>query len=69
MQGILKGKESALTLPIDRRKVIFEKYRVEPEKDETMEIYEVSYFKEIFRKKELGEYIGELKEIWNKKRD
>lgn len=53
--------------PIDGRKVIFEKCRIEPEMDETMGVYEASHFREIFPEEKLEEYIGELKEIWNKK--
>jgi len=40
--------------------VIFKKCRIEPENDETMGVYEVSYFKDIFPEEKLKEYIRRL---------
>jgi hypothetical protein len=52
---------------VDRRVVVFEKCRIEPEITETMGDYEASYFKDIFPEEKLKEYVGELEKIWNKK--
>ena len=52
--------------PNDKRGVIFEKCRIEPENTETMEEYDASYFKEIFPEEQLEEYMRELEKIWNK---
>ena len=53
---------------IDGRVVTIEKCRIEPEKDQTIGVYEASYFKGIFPEEKLNEYLRELEEIWNKKR-
>jgi hypothetical protein len=53
--------------PIDGRRVIFEKCKIESENEGTMGDYEASYFKGIFPEEELKEYVHELENIWNKK--
>ncbi len=45
----------------------FEKCRIEPEKDQTIGVYEASYFKGIYPEERLNEYLRKLEEIWNKK--
>jgi len=53
---------------IDKRVVTFEKCRIEPEKDQTIGVYEASYFKGIYPEEKLKEYLKKLEKIWNKKR-
>ena len=50
------------------RKKLFEKCRLEPEKDQTIGVYEASYFKGIYPEEKLNEYLRKVEKIWNKKR-
>jgi len=49
--------------------VTFEKCRLEPEKGETIGVYEVSYFKGIYPEERLKEYFEGLEKIRNKLRE
>ena len=46
--------------PIDGRKKVFEKCKIEPEKVETIGVYEALYFKGIYPEERLNEYLRKL---------
>lgn len=51
--------------PADGRWVILVKCRIECETDAITDIYDRSYFWDVFSEQRLREYLEELKKIWN----